>query len=148
MFGTEGLIGRSSRLFGTNRRSRSELVRNGCLEFGTVPNGEVDGPMGTDDGEATWVTVREAAARHGVTERCVLKWVQSGKVEARRQGRRWFVLCPVENGNLEIGAGSGKPLCPAGHDVHVIHTQLPHQMLEESSLLACSLHQCEMHLGA
>ena len=66
--------------------------------------------MGTDDGEATWVTVREAAARHGVTERCVLKWVQSGKVEARRQGRRWFVLCPVENGNLEIGAGSGKPV--------------------------------------
>ena len=65
--------------------------------------------MGTDDGEATWVTVREAAARHGVTERCVLKWVQSGKVEARRHGRRWSVLCPVENGSPEIEVGSGQP---------------------------------------
>ena len=39
-----------------------------------------------------WMSVADTAQEHGVTDRCIRKWLQSGKLTGRKNGRKWEVL--------------------------------------------------------
>jgi excisionase family DNA binding protein len=43
-------------------------------------------------GEERWLSPEEAAREHGVSGRTIRNWIASGRLEARRAGRRWQVV--------------------------------------------------------
>ena len=39
-----------------------------------------------------WITVAEASKRLDISERSVRTWIAEGKLNARKQGRKWLIL--------------------------------------------------------
>ena len=39
-----------------------------------------------------WITVKEAAKSRNCTDRTVLRWIERGEIESKRDGHRWLVL--------------------------------------------------------
>ena len=55
-----------------------------------------------------WITVKEAAQVRNCTQRNVLKLIDKGELQAKKDGRRWLVLMDVSEPRSEIDPNSSE----------------------------------------
>ncbi len=90
-----------------------------------------------------WITVKEAAKIRNCTERNVLKLIEKGDFQAKKDGRRWLALIDASEQSTEQNANSAELISTLKAQLEEKDSQISklQQQLEEKDNQMERLHQ-------